>query len=239
MKIDEVIGSANGKVLCHLIKDASFDEWLTYLFDRPECAYGEHWSHGGDVPEWNVPSELSVDYIARTFENPSNWLRKYSKAQIAAGLEYTWNPAFSDVGSALTDEGIAWAIRKRAIQSLVPLYQECFSRLCSPGLSHLSECLDNPLNGSCYMYWDICWFHGQPKNQRQSESDAECLRVMESTLLIDHDACRESALHGLGHWAFSYPNRVCQIIEQGLKPNEALRAELWSYGQQARVGNVQ
>jgi hypothetical protein len=90
------------------------------------------------------------------------------------------------------------------------------------------------------MYWDVCPFYGQSENQRQCEADEECLRVMGVTLQIDHDACRESALHGLGHWALAYPARTDSIIDQWFKAKKNfLRRELLDYARKAKVGNVQ
>ena len=44
--------------------------------------------------------------------------------------------------------------------------------------------------------------------------DPDILQVMESTLQLDSIACRESALHGLGHWQHQYPQRVGEIIDK-------------------------
>lgn len=62
-----------------------------------------------------------------------------------------------------------------------------------------------------------------------------CLEVMEATLTIGHIACQEGALHGLGHWAECYPDRVGRIIDQYLM-NPA--PELRDYAIAARSGGV-
>ena len=240
MKIEEVIHETRGHVMCRLIKEASFDEWLNYLFDRPECDYGHHWCFNDEGPVWDVPNELSAEFIARTYEESEHWMRRFSIPQIAAGLRYTWNPTCSNVVFAIRHEPVPWPLRQRAIRALVPLYQHCYQNLCERGLSHLGECLDNPLNEVCYMYWDVCPFYGQPEKRENHALDKECLGVMEATLQIDHDACRESALHGLGHWALAYPSRASSIIEQELNPlRDQLRPELWVYAENAKMGNVQ
>ncbi|KAF0177128.1 MAG: hypothetical protein FD161_2626 [Limisphaerales bacterium] len=242
MKVANVIHKERGHVMCRLIKEASFDEWLTYLFDRPECEYGGHWSFGrpDDEPVWDAPREVSAEFIARTYEDPKFWMGRFTNAQIAAGLEYTWNPSYSDVGFAIRDEPTPMPLRLRAVRALVPLYQNCFQSRCDAGLSHLSERLDNPMNGACYMYWDVSPFVAQPEKPEPRLVDQECLKVMEVTLQIDHDACRESALHGLGHWQSDYPARVASLIEQGLKHKGAhLRPELLRYAAAAVRGDVQ
>lgn len=238
MKFEEVIHAKRGQVMCRLIKEATFDEWLTYLFDRPEHEYGDHWCFGDQGPVWDVPKALSAEFIARTYEEPANWMRRFSLAQIAAGLAYTWNPAFSDVGFTIRDEPVPWPLRQRAIRALVPLHQLCYQELCDNGVSHLNECNDNPLNGACYMYWDVCPFYAQPEKCENRGLDDECLRVMEATLQIDHDACRESALHGLGHWQSDYPGKVASVLGTGLKGMK-LRPELARYAAAAARGDIQ
>ncbi len=44
--------------------------------------------------------------------------------------------------------------------------------------------------------------------------DQDILQVMESTLQLDSISCRESALHGLGHWQHQYPELVGEIIDK-------------------------
>ena len=241
MKIEEIrFPTARGEGISRRIVEASFEEWLTYIFDRPECEYGEHWSFGDVGPDWKVPAALSSEFISRTYEEPQRWISRFSPGQIAAGLEFTWNTSASGVSFTILHESVPWPLRQRAIQALVSLYEQCFRKLCSPGLGHLSECVDNPVNSACYMYWDVCPYYGQPEKPEHRAMDDECLRVMEKTLRIDHDACRESALHGLGHWALGYPSRASSIIEQELKAvRKNLRPELWEYAQAAKLGNVQ
>jgi len=222
------------------VKEASFDEWLAYLFDRPECEYGSHWSFAENNLEWDAPGEVTAEFIAQTYEDPSYWLPRFSNAQIAAGLAFTWNPAFGAVYSTISHEPTPTALRQRAVRALVPLYEDCFRRRCASALSHLDEAAENPLNGACYMYWDACPFYAQSEKPENRSMDEECLRVMEATLQMDHDACRESALHGLGHWQLDYSTRVTAIIEQGLKPvRNRLRPELLTYAAAAACGNVQ
>jgi hypothetical protein len=69
--------------------------------------------------------------------------------------------------------------------------------------------------------------------------DAEFLEVMRQALALPHDACRESALHGLGHWHRAYPSQTTGIIDEFLARNGDVRDELRSYALAARCGCVQ
>jgi len=88
------------------------------------------------------------------------------------------------------------------------------------------------------MWWDILPICGNPEKPTHREFDAEVLRVLSQILAIEHDACRESALHGLGHWQLCYPQAE-QIVEDWLARAPGLRPELFAYAQQAKIGMVQ
>ena len=88
------------------------------------------------------------------------------------------------------------------------------------------------------MWWDIIPIYGKPDIPEWSELDQEILGVLESTLQLDSIACRESALHGLGHWQHYYPQRVGEIIDTFLMSNRVLRKELETYAVNAYTGYV-
>lgn len=96
----------------------------------------------------------------------------------------------------------------------------------------------NPLNGVCYMWWDIIPFYGKSGDARREVFDPHCLDVMEMTLQLPSIACQESALHGLGHWEHAYPDRVKRVIDAFLKANPDVDPELREYALDARVGGV-
>lgn len=240
MKIEEIqFWSERGNYVTRQVVEAGFEDWINFIFGREPK--GDHWALDRVESElcWNLPGEVTADYMAQTFENPVVWRSRFTPQQIADGLAYTWSSSLGDICFLFAEESIPCSLRLRLIRSLVPLYQECFGRLGRPGLSHLNEDAENPLNVVCYMFWDVCPLHGQPSDPQLRERDSECLSVMERTLAINHDACRESALHGLGHWALAYPSRVNSIIEQGLKTDRKhLRSELLVYAEHAKNGNV-
>jgi hypothetical protein len=88
------------------------------------------------------------------------------------------------------------------------------------------------------MWWDILPVDGAPHDQTRREFDAAALEVMEAILRLDSLPCRESALHGLGHWARCYPGRARQIIDAFLGRQAGLPAELVAYARRAGNGHV-
>jgi hypothetical protein len=124
------------------------------------------------------------------------------------------------------------------LRSFIPLFEQVMASRCSPHLSHLDEQPANPLNGACYMWWDILPIHGKPDDPERTDFDAEVLRVLPQLLSIPHDACRESALHGVSEWQLYYPS-IGGIVDDFLFHTPNLRPELVAYAQRARVGAVQ
>jgi hypothetical protein len=85
------------------------------------------------------------------------------------------------------------------------------------------------------MWWDIFPFWGEMVSQ--PKFDDLFLDVMQATLKLNSDPCRESALHGLAH----FPSRrevVGEIITQFLADNPHLRPELREYAMRAEFGDV-
>ena len=79
--------------------------------------------------------------------------------------------------------------------------------------------------------------HGCPKDPERSEIDAEAMKVLKRLLYIPQDACRESALHGIGHWANYYPE-IANTVGEFLKNTPNLRPELIEYANNAKRGHV-
>ena len=68
--------------------------------------------------------------------------------------------------------------------------------------------------------------------------DEALLWVMAETLRIESEACREGALHGLGHWHLNYPARTEAIVDAWLAERPSLSPELHRYALSARSGCV-
>ena len=61
---------------------------------------------------------------------------------------------------------------------------------------------------------------------------------MEWTLQLDSIPCRESALHGLGHWQHAYPEQVGEIIDRFSMSHRQLPEKLQAYMMNAYTGYV-
>jgi len=211
-------------------------DWIAHVFNHPVSDPAWHWSL--DAPEWVGNSEETLNLIAETFERSGDLLSCFTDAQLNQGFWYLISVTSSDFMHALSDQAIPLTNRIRAVHSFVPLFQQVMAVRCSHHLSHLDEQPANPLNSACYMWWDILPIYSKPEEPQRAEFDAAVLQVLKRLLAIPHDACRESALHGISEWQYDYPS-IQKVVDEFLARTPGLRPELISYAQQAKVGNVQ
>jgi len=201
-------------------------EWVSYVFDHPVA--GREWYWSEDAPEWQGAREEVPALIAETFEHAGELLAPFSDEQLEQGFWFLLDIA--DLIDTLVDPQISLATRLRAFRSFVPLFEQVMATRCSPRLGHLDEAGD-ALNMACYMWWDLLWY------QLPDDIDAEILVTLRRLLAVPHDACRESALHGIGHWARRCP-QAAHIVDEFLSSTSGLRPELIAYAQRARIGRV-
>jgi hypothetical protein len=222
-----------------LLKNLTFEGWVGHVFDHPvnELTNAWYWDTGRDWWEEDTPDAMA--HMTRAFENAAEVLEPYSDSQLNQGLWFLASNACSSHMFALMNETIPWSARQRCIQSFHQLYEQCFARRCSPHLSHIDEPGASPLNMVCYMWWDINPLYAKPDDTVRRQLAETVLQVMESTLYLDSIACRESALHGLGHWQHAYSERVGQIIDRFSMTRPALPERLEAYMKAAYTGYVQ
>ena len=222
------------------LTDLNFDQWLTLVFDHPvPVDQAKAWYWEFDRDEWEEDSADTVHFMTRAFENAAQVFQPYTDAQLNQGLWFLASNACSSHMFSLMNETVPWKARQRCVASIHQLYEQCFLPRCSPHLSHLPERVENPLNMVCYMWWDLIPISGRPDDTGRRDLDQAILQVLESTLYLDSIACREGALHGLGHWQMDYPRQVGEIIDRFSMTQPELPAEIQQYMLRAYGGSVQ
>jgi hypothetical protein len=204
------------------------DEEMKLWLDR---LFGETDRDGVDrlmeLDEFCPPSPTTFQRLAEVFAQPAVSLAPYSDGRIAQALWDLSSNVFGDLGRPPED----WDLNRRLFRSFEVLFREFFAVRCEPALGHMSE--GGPLNTICYMWWDLdCWY---------SIPRGELLSMLRAILAIDHVACQESALHGLGHECkiLDANPEVEGIIDDFLGRQPNLRPELREYALNARSGMVQ
>lgn len=211
-----------------------YQEWLTFVFDRPETPNGWYFEDG-DHEFKASPTEIT-ELITTTNTRCGVDLARYSDRQVNEGLCYIFSQCCTEVAYAIKSCSVPLELRLQAVRSVRHLYTDCFESRCAPLLDR--EMSSNPLNFMCCMLWDvapIAWWEDDP--DRAMFYDA-ILNVLEPILYSSNDACVEGALHGLGHIKFYTDERVPAVIGRFLGQRRDLRKELVEYAQACATGFI-
>jgi hypothetical protein len=208
---------------------------LSHVFEH-EVKNPQWYFDGENVPEFKAPPIEIAELIGQTFLCAGKDLTKYTDEKVDQGIWYLVSSSGSDFMSSLVSGEVPLPKRAEAIGNIFYLYLDCFAKRCTEVLAHSSE-EGTPLNSSCYMFWDLCRFSNLEDMLGRKETQDAVLNVLEKILTIEHMACREGALHGLGHIANSCPQNVHEIIDRFLSRNK-LDDKLMAYALKAREGMV-
>jgi hypothetical protein len=215
--------------------DNDFESFVKHVFDHEVSS--QQWYFGDDVNLWLGDPTQSVEYMTRLFSEPVERLSAFTDAQLDQGFWYLLS--IGGIMSELNNEAVPLKSRVACIESFAPLFAKLFKQRCTPHLGHLSQEDSGELNSSCYMWWDIMPLYPQSKLASIKACEEVALVVMEEIGNIDSIACKESALHGLGHWNSYYPDQVKLIIKKFILKNKSISADLLLYAESAAIGQIQ
>lgn len=207
-----------------------FDEWIRHVFDH--SAGGPAWDDIADP----CPS-TSAAYLAQLFESPNFLLDRFSEMQIALGLERLLSNANSDYVFVLADESVPQELQMRVVNSLYTLFKDLLAKICSEnvGVDHPHR---RPADSICFMMWDAGLLQIYPERPEHRIVDLAILNVLARILALPSHACQKSALHGLGHAHYSYPEEIPPIIDAFLAGHPDLKEDIRNYALAAREGGV-
>jgi hypothetical protein len=214
--------------------------WIDHIFDHPVPAdpNATAWYQADDAPKWQGSLELVPTLTAEMCEHSGELLARFSDAQLDQGFWYFVGCEPPGFIKTLVDSEIPLAERVRAIRSFTPLFEQVMAARCSPLLSHLGEPPEGSLNDSCFIWWDLIWHELCLLDDKPEPRIAvEIVVALGRQLTIPHDACRESALHGIGHWVKTIPE-VAGLVDDFLAANPDLRPELVEYAKNVKTGRV-
>ncbi len=228
--------------------EISFERWLQHVFDHPvgdewwPSVEGGDWWWADDAEIWDGEENcaIALAFMTRLFEDPGFLLDSYTPMQIDRGVNYMISNCCSNHCFAFTDPSTPIGDRVRCISAISTLFEQVMAPIYGDYLgagSSLSD-PDTP-TFSCYMFWDVC-----PIYSRQLPASEEPLileavvGVLERTLKLKSEACKESALHGLGHLHLSHPELVAGIVGRYLAVVDNMSESLRRYAESAKEGNV-
>ncbi|MEM9951832.1 MAG: hypothetical protein AAF846_09545 [Chloroflexota bacterium] len=216
---------ANGEVSYEEVADQmQSPSWVAWYFDI-------------DAPYLQPEPNTLVAYLKRAFTEIDTIAQSYSDAQMNQGINYVINNACSDFIFCLVDDSVPLSQRLKAVEAMANVYEKLYAVKCSnqPLPDYSPDA--NPLDHTCYMWWDIIPFYGKSGNVSYEQLDQSILQVMQRTLQLDNYLCQRGALHGLGHWKHAYPEQVEAIIDAFLERDNLHEATI-QYAKVARTGYI-
>ena len=134
----------------------TYHRQLNHIFNRPtiepEWYWSDHWEEG--IFEDNPLSAFT--FIETLLKDVKADLSPYSNDQIGLGLEYIFNNAISNLACDFKIAPVPFKRKQEAICSLFVLFRDIFNPRCVAETAAFSQEKSTPLNGICYMFWDVC-----------------------------------------------------------------------------------
>lgn len=176
----------------------------------------------------------AVAFMSILFEQPEKHLKRFSRSQIAAGLEYLVRPAGSELPLSLLDPDVPLEKKLRCCARVENIFREIFSTYCEPAYVHRSETCD-AMNIACFLWWEYfpTFFHIDTRDGHALQMERE--EVMRRILEIDSPACRESVIHGFGH-LLEDRREVSEAVLNQCVTNDALQPALRKYAESLLAG---
>ena len=215
-----------------------YDDWLRFCFDHEVSDPQWYWEC--DDYDWREPEpDTLAEYLTRLFSNSRDLLDEYSPEQVEQGLRFICGIG-SEYFHRLRGSNLAHETQAACVRSIGKLYTDLFARECSHFYGHLDDGPEtpHPLNGLCYMFWDMDCLEGAARRPGEEPLVEPIFEVLECAIGQPSPACVESALHGLGHLCQYHPERVQRIIEDYLQSQTDAGSELKTYAQRALTGCV-
>lgn len=215
------------------LTNCTYEFWLDTWFATAQSEHAGMWPHNAAGYWCDLPPAIELEYVTRTFQTAQITLAPFRDEHVAEAL---WELAGSSgVFHVLAQFPADSAPVGDCLESIVTLFRDYVAPRCAPVLAHLDEAGAAPLNRVCYMWWDI--FPFAIGMNGLTALDRALLDIMKQQLNIDHDAVRESALHGLGHVESPRESAV-QIIDAFLDSHPRIRPDLRQYALNARAGCI-
>jgi len=213
------------------------NEFVKFLFDRDTSAGLWYLRDDFDAPD--LGGEKYLELFRWIMNEATSIAECYSESQLAQGLLCLINPSSSPVTPFFYEERLNVELKSAAIHSMRTIFDALFAKKCTGSArfnEQDSQNKDVTFDYVCFMWWDIFPWHGVPERPSMAAVSDALIQVLADILEIDNFACKESALHGLGHWHSARPQQVEGIIN-GASPR--IPSDLLAYAECARSGKVQ
>lgn len=216
------------------VDTALYNQWIKSLFDKDERK-GD-WRFDLDEEPIAVPEELLCCFVYKLNNELPELLKTYSDWQIATGLDYIFNPSCSNYSFTIRDGPSPLEMRLMTIESMKNLYRDCFEINCEPVLAQTSE-QGSKFNLLCYMLWDVTAISYCKDHREKTALLSAVTNVLHYALSMKNPACIESAIHGLGHLVYYYPE-AAEVIQDFINQPKGADPLLLRYAEAAKTGCI-
>jgi len=224
----------------------SHDSWRNWWFGyiiRPNPATpGESHYQRLDIlfPRYGpfASATAAAENLRELFVRSAELVPRYGLDGVAEGLWNVAHPRTVEYASSLWDVAADDDDAERAIRAIPTLFRDLFAVHCDPAMSSGGSETTNPMNGTCYMWFDLIGLDHVYANPLPPHRLRAMIDVLDEVLAIPHVACRESALHGLGHIASADAALAAPPIRRFLRRTD-LPEKLRQYALAAAAGAVQ
>ena len=212
----------------------TYEEFVEFLYQRHEDDKEWYFAEGFMPPELN--SETQVLFATQIFKNAEAYAKTFTERQFCLGLNYLINPAASWHCYSYLESSVDEAVRLSVFDSMYDVFSLVFDQRCRETVSNRADLPSATYSYMCYMWWDVFPRHGIPFESYLQETDRTIQSLLARLLTLESVACKESALHGLGHWHAAFSDFVEETIARAsLQIPESLK----EYAKRAGTGDVQ
>lgn len=212
----------------------TYGEFVEFLFNRADER--KEWYFAEDFVQPEFEADVQIDFATRVFTDAEQLAGKYTESQFCLGLNYLINPACSNFCYSFVDTSVEEVKRVSVVDSMYAVFKGVFNEKCTELSSERAAIGPATFSFLCYMWWDVFPRHGTPHNVDLESTDRAILITLEKIMSLDSLGCKESALHGLGHWYSARPEFVERVIDRN---SAKIPMALRKYSKNAREGRVQ
>lgn len=207
------------------LRGMSFGAFADLIFDHPvadKSRESKQWY-------WSLPIERWIDWdktevvelYGELFLRSDELHTRYSKAQLEQGFWFLMGSSLEFTPDELIrDDELSIALKEKLIKSMYFLYEKCFYA--------------EPLETSCYMWWDsYSRIPGlkDPTGRIQEAIFETLVRI----LALDSEICQLAALHGMNH--LGHPDTE-KVIGEFIRKNRELTLEQIDYAKKCITGDI-
>jgi hypothetical protein len=211
-------------------REASFEELLRFVFDRPPPIDGElnaWWFRSHD--DLLVDPRRQIAHLTRLFGDPSVLRPRYTDAQIEQGLWFLFSAAPEYYVKFLWSPEVPWPERENCLLALPTLYD----RLLADGTIWPTE-IDHMIPDLLADWYGFGW-RKPATNEEDRRVQETLLHVFARLLASKAPSQWRAGFHGLGHLA--HP-KGADIIKTFLAAHPELEGADRDYAERAMVGAV-